>query len=283
MINDQLTYRTHWTIRCFAGDAAFRAGVLTAVVDANGVELPDRSTATCCSTRASNCCSTCVIGASGSAYNNAYRYRRQRHQHGPPKAQHKPASRRRPTNCTRPWRHLPNRASQTVTWRCLRFGRANYAWNEFYRRHRLVVRMPLPIFQPPGQRTGHQASGQMWTVGNISRSAKEPAWSKQTNAAPPTWPNHFQGQGRGGPTTTTASIASTTSLPARRSAATPALTPGTSVEITPDAGRHAILSLRYGRRRARRHSDRHLRRVTTPSGHRYVHAGAQLCKQLRNE
>ena len=40
MINDQLTYRTRWTIRRFADDAAFRAGVPTAVVDANGVELP---------------------------------------------------------------------------------------------------------------------------------------------------------------------------------------------------------------------------------------------------
>lgn len=165
MIKDKLTYRTHWTIRRFADDAAFRAGVPTAVIDANGVELPavTEIDGNLLLNEGIQLLLDLLIGAGGTAYNNANSYIGVGDTNTAESASQ--TGLQAPTN--KLYKAMessyPSRASQTVTWRAV-FGsaEANYAWNEF-----TVANGSSDAATNLNRKTsvqGTKASGQVWTV-----------------------------------------------------------------------------------------------------------------------
>jgi len=165
MIAEQLSYRTHWTIRRYADDAAFAAGMASAVVDADGVELPAVAEieGNLLLNEGIQLLLDLLIGAGGTAYNNANSYigvgdsstAESASQTALQAASNKTYKAMEAT--------YPSRASQTVTWRSV-FGSsdANYAWNEF-----TIVNASTDTGTNLNRKVssqGTKASGQTWTV-----------------------------------------------------------------------------------------------------------------------
>ena len=165
MIRDKLTYQTRWMIRRYADDAAYQAGTPTPVVAADGNELPAVSEieGNLLLNEGIALLLDLLIGAGGTAYNNANSYigvgdsstAEAASQTALQAASNKTYKAMEAT--------YPSRASQTVTWRAV-FGSsdANYAWAEF-----TIVNANSDTGTNLNRKVssqGTKASGQTWTV-----------------------------------------------------------------------------------------------------------------------
>ena len=165
MIQDHFNYQTRWTVRRFADDAAYRAGMPTPVVDADGQELPAISEidGNLLLNEGIALLLDLLIGAGGTAYNNANSYigvgdsstAEAASQTALQAASNKTYKAMQAT--------YPSRAAQTVTWRAVfASGDANYAWNEF-----TIVNANSDAGVNLNRKVsaqGTKASGQTWTV-----------------------------------------------------------------------------------------------------------------------
>lgn len=165
MIQESFKYQTKWMIRRFADDAAFEAGTPTPVVDADGNELPAVSEidGNLLLNEGIALLLDLLIGAGGTAYNNANSYigvgdsstAESASQTGLQAASNKTYKAMQAT--------YPSRASQTVTWRSVfASADANYAWNEF-----TIVNASSDTGTNLNRKVssqGTKASGQTWTV-----------------------------------------------------------------------------------------------------------------------
>ena len=165
MIAEKFDYKTVWTIRRYADDAAFEAGTPTRVVDAEGNELPAVSEVqgNLLLNEGIQLLEDLLIGAGGTAYNNASAYigvgdsatAESASQTGLQAASNKTYKAMQAT--------YPQRSAQTITWRSVfASADANYAWNEF-----TVVNGSSDTGTNLNRKVaanGAKASGQTWTV-----------------------------------------------------------------------------------------------------------------------
>ena len=165
MIAEKFNYKTLWTIRRFADDAAFAADTPTPVLDAEGNELPAVSEiqGNLLLNEGIALLEDLLIGAGGTAYNNANSYlgvgdsstAESASQTGLQAATNKTYKAMQAT--------YPQRSAQTVTWRSVfASGDANYAWNEF-----TIVNASTDSGTNLNRKVaanGTKASGQTWTV-----------------------------------------------------------------------------------------------------------------------
>ena len=165
MIQEKFNYQTRWTIRRFADDVAYQAGMPTPVVDADGNELPAVSEieGNLLLNEGIALLLDLLIGAGGTAYNNANSYigvgdsstAEAASQTGLQAASNKTYKAMQAT--------YPSRAAQTVTWRSVfASADANYAWNEF-----TIVNASSDTGTNLNRKVsaqGTKASGQTWTV-----------------------------------------------------------------------------------------------------------------------
>lgn len=165
MIAEKFNYKTLWTIRRFADDAAFAADTPTPVLDAEGNELPAVSEiqGNLLLNEGIALLLDLLIGAGGTAYNNANSYigvgdsstAESASQTGLQAATNKTYKAMAAT--------YPQRTSQTVTWRAVfASGDANYAWAEF-----TIVNASTDTGTNLNRKTstqGTKASGQVWTL-----------------------------------------------------------------------------------------------------------------------
>ena len=165
MIEEKLKYRTLWRVTRYADAAAFDAGVPTPVVDADGNKLPAISEidGNLLLNEGIALLLDLLIGAGGTAYNNANSYigvgdsstAEAASQTALQAASNKTYKAMEAT--------YPSRSAQTVTWRSI-FGSsdANYAWNEF-----TIVNASSDSGANLNRKVsaqGTKASGQTWTV-----------------------------------------------------------------------------------------------------------------------
>lgn len=165
MIQEKFNYQTRWMIRRFADDAAVAAGTPTPVVDADGNELPAISEidGNLLLNEGIALLLDLLIGAGGTAYNNANSYigvgdsstAESASQTGLQASTNKTYKVMQAT--------YPSRSAQTVTWRSVfASGDANYAWNEF-----TIVNASSDTGTNLNRKVssqGTKASGQTWTV-----------------------------------------------------------------------------------------------------------------------
>ena len=165
MIAEKFNYKTLWTIRRFADDAAFAADTPTPVLDAEGNELPAVSEieGNLLLNEGIQLLEDLLIGAGGTAYNNANSYlgvgdsstAESASQTGLQAASNKTYKAMQAS--------YPQRSSQTVTWRSVfASGDANYAWNEF-----TIVNASSDTGTNLNRKVsaqGTKASGQTWTL-----------------------------------------------------------------------------------------------------------------------
>ena len=165
MIQEFFKYQTRWTIRRYADDVAVAAGTPTPVVDADGNELPAISEidGNLLLNEGIALLLDLLIGAGGTAYNNANSYigvgdsstAESASQTGLQAASNKTYKAMQAT--------YPSRSAQTVTWRSVfASGDANYAWNEF-----TIVNASSDTGTNLNRKVssqGTKASGQTWTV-----------------------------------------------------------------------------------------------------------------------
>lgn len=165
MIQESFKYQTKWMIRRFADDAAFAAGTPTPVVDADGQELPAISEidGNLLLNEGIALLLDLLIGAGGTAYNNANSYigvgdsstAESASQTGLQAASNKTYKAMQAT--------YPSRSAQTVTWRSVfASADANYAWQEF-----TIVNASSDTGTNLNRKVssqGTKASGQTWTV-----------------------------------------------------------------------------------------------------------------------
>jgi hypothetical protein len=164
MIGDKLSYRTHWTVRRYADDAAFAAGAPTPIRQADGQMLPGISEieGNVLLNEGIQLLLDLLIGAGGTTYANANAYIGVGED-----STAAAASQTGLLGSTTTFRPMesgyPSRSGQTVTWRAV-FGSsdANIAWNEFS-----VVNGSSSAGTNLNRRVsaqGTKASGQTWTV-----------------------------------------------------------------------------------------------------------------------
>lgn len=165
MIEEKLSYRTQWTIRRYADDAAFAAGQASDVIDDGGNVLPAESVVNgnLLLQEGIQLLEDLLIGAGGTAYNNANAYlgvgdsntAEAAGQTGLQAASNKTY---KPMQAT-----YPQRSAQTITWRAVFAGSdANYAWNEF-----TIVNASTDTGTNLNRKVsaqGTKASGQTWTL-----------------------------------------------------------------------------------------------------------------------
>ena len=165
MIEEKLKYRTLWRVTRFADDTAFDAGTPTPVIDADGQELPAISEidGNLLLNEGIALLLDLLIGAGGTAYNNANSYigvgdsstAEAASQTALQAASNKTYQAMQAT--------YPSRSAQTVTWRSVfASADANYAWNEF-----TIVNASTDTGTNLNRKVsaqGTKASGQTWTV-----------------------------------------------------------------------------------------------------------------------
>lgn len=165
MIGEKFEYKTRWIVRRYADDAAFAAGTPTPVVGGDGVELPAEqiTEGNLLLNEGIQLLEDLLIGAGGTAYNNANAYigvgdsstAESASQTGLQAATNKTYKAMAAT--------YPQRSSQTITWQAVfASGDANYAWNEF-----TVVNGSSDTGTNLNRKVaanGTKASGQVWTV-----------------------------------------------------------------------------------------------------------------------
>lgn len=151
---EQFKYKTQWIIRRYADDAAFERGESyeDSVIDGNlllneGIQLLE----------------DLLIGAGGTAYNNASAYLGV----GDSSTAESAAQTGLQASTNKTYKAMsatyPSRASQTITWRAVfATGDANYAWNEF-----TIVNASTDTGTNLNRKVssqGTKASGQTWTL-----------------------------------------------------------------------------------------------------------------------
>lgn len=165
MITEKLSYKTQWTIRRFADDAAFAAGMPTPVLDAEGNELPAESVidGNLLLNEGIQLLLDLLIGAGGTAYNNANSYLGV----GDSSTAESASQTALQASTNKTYKAMqatyPQRSSQTVTWRAVfASGDANYAWAEF-----TIVNASTDSGTNLNRKVsaqGTKASGQTWTL-----------------------------------------------------------------------------------------------------------------------
>lgn len=166
MIEEKFSYKTQWTVRRYADDAAVAAGTPTPVVDGvTGELLPAESVieGNLLLNEGIALLLDLLIGAGGTAYNNANSYigvgdsttAEAATQTGLSAATNKTYKAMQAT--------YPSRSNQTVTWRAqFASGDANYAWQEF-----TIINASTDTGTNLNRKVssqGTKASGQTWTV-----------------------------------------------------------------------------------------------------------------------
>lgn len=165
MIEEFLRYKTQWTIRRYTDDAAFAAGQASDVAGGDGNVLPAASVidGNLLLNEGIQLLEDLLIGAGGTAYNNANAYlgvgdsnaAESASQTGLQAASNKTY---KPMQAT-----YPQRSAQTITWRAVfASGDANYAWNEF-----TIVNASTDTGTNLNRKTsaqGTKAAGQTWTL-----------------------------------------------------------------------------------------------------------------------
>lgn len=165
MIAEKLSYKTQWTIRRYADDAAFAAGMPTPVLDAEGKELPGVSEieGNLLLNEGIQLLLDLLIGAGGTAYNNANSYLGV----GDSSTAESASQTALQASTNKTYKAMqatyPQRSSQTVTWRAVfASGDANYAWAEF-----TIVNASTDSGTNLNRKVsaqGTKASGQTWTL-----------------------------------------------------------------------------------------------------------------------
>lgn len=165
MIAEKLSYKTQWTIRRYADDAAFAAGMPTPVLDAEGKELPGVSEieGNLLLNEGIQLLLDLLIGAGGTAYNNANSYLGV----GDSSTAESASQTALQASTNKTYKAMqstyPQRSSQTVTWRAVfASGDANYAWAEF-----TIVNASSDTGTNLNRKVssqGTKASGQTWTL-----------------------------------------------------------------------------------------------------------------------
>ena len=165
MIAEKLSYKTQWTIRRYADDAAFAAGMPTPVLDAEGKELPGVSEieGNLLLNEGIQLLLDLLIGDGGTAYNNANSYLGV----GDSSTAESASQTALQASTNKTYKAMqatyPQRSSQTVTWRAVfASGDANYAWAEF-----TIVNASSDTGTNLNRKVssqGTKASGQTWTL-----------------------------------------------------------------------------------------------------------------------
>lgn len=165
MIEEKLFYKTRWIVRRYADDAAFAAGLASEAVDADGNVLPAESIieGNLLLNEGIALLEDLLIGAGGTAYNNASAYlgvgdsttAESASQTGLQAATNKTYKAQQAT--------YPQRSAQTITWRSVFAGSdANYAWQEF-----TIVNASTDTGTNLNRKVsaqGTKAAGQTWTL-----------------------------------------------------------------------------------------------------------------------
>lgn len=165
MIAEKFKYTTLWTIRRYADDAAFERGEATAVVDAEGNELPAVSEVhgNLLLNEGIQLLEDLLIGAGGTVYSNANAYIGVGDSTTAEAATQTGLSAATNKTYKAMSASYPQRSNQTVTWRAVfASADANYAWNEF-----TVVNGSTDTGTNLNRKVsaqGTKASGQTWTV-----------------------------------------------------------------------------------------------------------------------
>jgi len=165
MIAEKFEYKTLWTIRRYADDAAFEAGTPTPVVDADGNELPAVSEiqGNLLLNEGIQLLEDLLIGAGGTAYNNASAYIGVGDTNTAEAATQTGLSASTNKTYKAMQASYPQRSAQTVTWRAVfASGDANYAWAEF-----TIVNAPTDTGTNLNRKVaanGTKAAGQTWTL-----------------------------------------------------------------------------------------------------------------------
>lgn len=165
MIAEKLNYKTLWTIRRFADDAAFARGEASEVVGADGAMLPAVSEieGNLLLNEGIQLLLDLLIGAGGTAYNNANSYLGVGDTNTAESASQTGLSASTNKTYKAMQATYPQRSSQTVTWRAVfASGDANYAWAEF-----TIVNASSDTGTNLNRKVaanGTKASGQTWTL-----------------------------------------------------------------------------------------------------------------------
>jgi hypothetical protein len=153
-VDEKFKYKTQWRIRRYEDDAAFARGECydESVIDGNlllneGIQLLE----------------DLLIGAGGTAYNNASAYLGVGDSSTAESAAHTGLQAATNKTYKAMQASYPSRASQTITWRSVfASGDANYAWNEF-----TIVNASTDSGTNLNRKVssqGTKASGQTWTL-----------------------------------------------------------------------------------------------------------------------
>lgn len=165
MIAEKLNYKTLWTIRRFADDAAFARGEASEVVGADGAMLPAVSEieGNLLLNEGIQLLLDLLIGAGGTAYNNANSYLGVGDTNTAESASQTGLSASTNKTYKAMQATYPSRSSQTVTWRAVfASGDANYAWAEF-----TIVNASSDTGTNLNRKVaanGTKAAGQTWTL-----------------------------------------------------------------------------------------------------------------------
>ena len=165
MVEEKFSYRTQWIVRRYADDAAFVAGEATEVVDAQGIVLPAVSEieGNLLLNEGIALLLDLLIGAGGTAYNNANSYIGVGDSSTGESASQADLQAASNKTYKAMEASYPSRSSQTVTWRSVfGSGDANFTWAEFTVANGSTGAGTNLNRKVSSQ--GTKASGQTWTI-----------------------------------------------------------------------------------------------------------------------
>jgi hypothetical protein len=164
MVGEKFSYRTQWKVRRYASEEAYRADAPSAVIDADGQQLPGESEieGNVLLNEGIALLLDLLIGAGGTHYGNANAYIGVGNDSTAASATQ--TGLLGTSTAYRPMESgYPQRSGQTVTWRAV-FGAndGNFSWNEF-----TIANANSNSGTNLNRRVsaqGTKASGQIWTV-----------------------------------------------------------------------------------------------------------------------